>query len=202
MARYTGPKRKLSRREGIALFEKDIKVAELKGLTPPGQHVRGRRKKLSSFGEQLREKQKVKRIYGILERQFERYFRAAAKKKGETGKVLIQLLERRLDNTVYRLGFTPSRAAARQLINHGHIRIDDKKVDIPSYQVKEGQVVSLTRVGLKIPAVSKRLEETKKGPIPAWLEKRGAVGKVIGVPQEEDVGTGINQDLIIGYFSR
>src|SRR3990167_10742559 len=143
MARYTGPKRRLSRREGLPLFSKDIKALE-RGVLPPGQHGAKMRRRLSEYGLQLREKQKTKRLYGILEKQFKGYVQKAAKVKGATGLSLLQNLETRLDNIVYRLGFSPSRAGARQYVSHGHVKVDDKKVTIPSYKVTIGQTIAIS----------------------------------------------------------
>ena len=144
MARYTGPKRRLSRREGLALFAKDAKAIERKGAVPPGQHGLGRRRRISEYGVQLREKQKAKRIFGLLEKQFKRYFEEASKVRGATGLVLLQTLETRLDNVVYRLNFAKSRAGARQLVSHGHIKVMGKKVNIPSFQVKVDQTIEIS----------------------------------------------------------
>jgi len=153
MARYTGPKFKLDRREGANLFLKGKRSLgtkhpiEKKGAVPPGQHGQKllSRRKISDYARQLREKQKVKRIYGVLENQFKRYFNLASKKKAATGEFLLTLLETRLDNVVYKLGFAVSRAQARQLVNHGHVLVNDKKVSIPSYNIKAGDLISLKK---------------------------------------------------------
>src|SRR3989337_3107828 len=149
MARYTGPKDKLSRREGFDLFGKGSRLTRL--TVPPGMHGPRGVRKGSQYGRQLREKQKVKRLYGLMERQFKRYIDQALKKKGNTGEMLLSLLERRLDNAVYRLGFAPTRAAARQLVSHRHVFIDGKRVNIPSFEIKQGNTISLSSVALKIP---------------------------------------------------
>jgi len=159
------------------------------------------RRRLSEYGVQLREKQKAKRTYGVLERQFRRYFKKAFKKRGVTGEALLQLLESRLDNVVYRLGFVPSRSVARQLVRHGHILVDGKKVDIPSYQVKPGQVINLNPKAMKIEVVKKSLAEKKKE-IPSWLQKKAAVGKIIRLPTREEIGADIAEQLIVEYYSR
>src|SRR6187399_3683336 len=148
MARYIGPVCRLCRREGMKLFLKGErcytdKCAIEKRNVPPGQHGRGRKAKLVGYGVQLREKQKVKRTYGVLENQFRRYFEAADRQKGITGALLLQMLERRMDNVIYRLGFATSRAQARQLVRHGHFTVNGRKVDIPSYQVRQGDVVAV-----------------------------------------------------------
>lgn len=199
MARYTGPKRRLSRREGIALSAKDTKAME-KGAVPPGQHGLGRRRRISEYGVQLREKQKAKRIFGLLEKQFKRYFEEASKVKGATGLALLQKLERRLDNVVYRLGFSQSRAGARQLVSHGHIRIDDKKVTIPSFQIDEGQTIAISPQLRDNTQIKKSLEAETT--LPEWLERHATIGKVLRFPQREEMEQSINEQLIVEYYSR
>jgi len=208
MARYTGPKFKLDRREGTNLFLKGKRSIspkhpiEKKGAVPPGQHgQRKLRKRVSDFGLQLREKQKVKRMYGLYERQFRRYFDEAAKEKGNTGEALLKILESRLDNVVYRLGLAPSRAAARQMVNHGHVRVGDKKVDIPSYNTKVGDIITLSMKAQKIPSVEESLK-LKEDAIPKWLQRQGLVGKVGAMPDPEDLDLSIDKQLIIEYYSR
>lgn len=208
MARYTGPKFKLDRREGTNLFLKGKRSVsnkhpiEKKGAVPPGQHgQRSIRKRVSDFGLQLREKQKVKRIYGVLERQFKRYFQEAAKEKGNTGEALLRILETRLDNVVYRLGFAPSRAAARQFVNHGHVKVNEKKVNIPSYNTKVGDVVTIKEKSQKLTAISESLE-LRGDSIPSWLKRKALVGKVDGLPTPEDLDLSIDKQLIIEYYSR
>ncbi len=200
MARYTGPKRRLSRREGIPLFAKDAKMIERKGAIPPGQHGLGRRRRFSEYGIQLREKQKAKRIYGVLERQFRKYFDKASRVKGSTGLTLLQLLEKRLDNTVFRLGFAQSRAEARQFVSHGHILIDSKKVNIPSYEVKVGETIALSPKIVDNIQVKKHLEEDLA--LPAWLTKKATVGKVLNDPQRDDMEQSVDEQLIVEYYSR
>lgn len=200
MARYRGPKRRLSRREGIPLFAKDTKALERKGAVPPGQHGLHRRRRISEYGLQLREKQKAKRIYGVLEKQFKKYFEKASKVKGSTGLKLLELLETRLDNVVYRLGFSQSRAQARQMVSHGHICVDDKKVNIPSYQIKAGQIVALSPKLVDNIHVKKSLEA--KETLPGWLERRVTVGKVLKMPDRNDMEQSINEQLIAEYYSR
>src|SRR5437660_4207170 len=174
MARYIGPVCRLCRREGMKLFLKGErcyteKCAIEKRNFAPGQHGKTRKAKLAGYGLQLREKQKVKRIYGVLEVQFRRYFEAAERTRGITGETLLQLLERRLDNVVYRLGLGTSRAQARQLVRHGHIQVNGKKVDIPSYSAKAGDVVSVIGRTQKNPTVEHAIEEVKGRGIPGWL---------------------------------
>lgn len=192
MARYTGPKRRLSRREGITLFAKDAKALERKGAVPPGQHGLGRRRRVSEYGLELREKQKAKRFYGILERQFKLYFQKAAKVKGATGLALIRLLETRLDNVVYRLGFAKSRAQARQMVSHGHIMVDNKKVNIPSCQIKIEQTIAF---------LPKLLDNTQTT-LPGWLERKATLGKVLRFPEREEMEQAIDEQLIVEYYSR
>lgn len=200
MARYTGPKDRLSRREGADLFGKGAKLTRL--TVPPGMHgPKGTRRKVSEYGRQLREKQRAKRMYGLVEKQFRRIYEEAAKVRGNTGEVLIQLLERRLDNVVYRLGFAATRPAARQLVSHGHVLVDGQKVTIPSYRVKEGEVVTLDDVAQRIPEVKKLLEE-KDVKIPSWLGRKGPAGKITGLPTREEVLEPISEQDIIEFYSR
>ncbi|MDP2671807.1 MAG: 30S ribosomal protein S4 [bacterium] len=207
MARYTGPKFRLDRREGTNLFLKGKRSLtkhpiSKKGAVPPGQHGnKSSRRKVSDYGIQLREKQKVKRMYGLLERQFRRYYEAAAKKKGATGETLLQNLETRLDNVVYRLGLAASRAQARQLANHGHIRVNEKKVDIPSFATKSGDVISLSEKAQKFELVKEAVEATKDS-VPEWLERKALVGRVKTLPSREDIGADINEQLIVEFYSR
>ena len=207
MARYTDAKCRLCRREGVKLFLKGERCyspkcpIERKGAVAPGQHGQKRRVRLSDYGRQLREKQKAKRLYGVLERQFKNYFQKAAKIKGETGAVILQLLERRLDNVVFRFGFVPSRSVARQLISHGHVLVDGRRVNIPSYQLKPGQMVTLSPQGLKIDLVKKAITE-KERKLPAWLKKRAAVGKIDHLPKRDEIDADVDEHLIIEYYSR
>lgn len=200
MARYTGPKRRLSRREGVAIFAKDAAYLERKGAIPPGQHGISRRRRPSEYGIQLREKQKAKRIYGVMEKQFANYFKAASKQKGATGMTLIALLETRLDNIVYRLGFARSRAQARQMVTHQHVLIDGKKAKAPSYQVKQSSTVAILGKMLDNTQVKKNLQEEKT--LPGWLERKATVGKVLRMPTREEAEQGINEQLIVEYYSR
>ena len=200
MARYTGPKRRLSRREGLALFAKDAKALEKKGAVPPGQHGLGRRRRISEYGIQLREKQKAKRIFGLLEKQFKRYFEEASKVRGATGLVLLQTLETRLDNVVYRLNFAKSRAGARQLVSHGHIKVMGKKVNIPSFQVKVDQTIEISEDLRDNTQVKKSLEEAQT--LPEWLDRRATVGKVLRMPEREEMELSIDEQLIVEYYSR
>ena len=202
MARYTGPKHRLARREGFNILEKTSTSLERRLNVPPGQHgsKRGRRR-ISEFGQQLREKQKVKRIYGILERQFRRYVREAHKKKGDTGTMLLCLLERRLDNVLFRLRLAKTRNFARQLVSHGHVIVNSKKVSIPSYQVRESEVITLGPKAMEIPTIQEALKD-KDISLPSWLSRQGPVGKVGSLPTREDIETSIQEQLIVEYYSR
>lgn len=200
MARYTGPKRRLSRREGVALFAKDMAFIERKGAIAPGQHTGRSRRKVSEYGIQLREKQKTKRIYGILERQFAKYYEMASKRRGNRGQAMLELLETRLDNIVYRLGFSPSRAGARQLVSHGHVQVNNRKVNIPSFQVRAGSIVAILGKMLDNTQVRKSLDSAET--LPEWLEKKATVGKVLRIPARDEMEQGINEQLIVECYSR
>ncbi len=200
MARYTGPKRRLSRREGIPLFGKDEKYLERKGAMPPGQRGVRRKKRLSEYGLQLREKQKAKRLFGVLERQFKNYLSRASKKRGEIGLSFLRLLETRLDNLVFRLGFAKSRMQARQMVSHGHILVDGKKNNIPSCSVNINQTVAIGPKFVDNIQVKKNLEEEKT--LPAWLKKQALVGKVLRLPERDEMEQSINEQLIVEYYSR
>jgi small subunit ribosomal protein S4 len=206
MARYTGPKNRLSRREGIDLSMKTVgshaHASLLKRLNiGPGQHGAKGRRKVSDFGIQLREKQKVKRLYGLMERQFRNVFDRARKWRGNTGEKLLEMLERRLDNVVYRVGLSPTRALARQLTTHGHVIVNGQKVTIPSFQVANDSVITLKPKALEIPAVKKMLDE-KTFKTPEWMERKGPVGKIIRSPVRSDVTEDINEQLIVEFYSR
>jgi len=180
MAKYNGPKDRLSRREGFDLFGKGAKLTRL--TVPPGMHGPKGTRMSSQYGRQLREKQKVRRIYGVLERQFKRYIGQALKSRGNTGEVLISTLERRLDNTIYRLGFAPSRPAARQLVGHRHVLVDGEKVNIPSFQVRAGNIITLTTKAMEIPSIKKLLSE-EDHKVPSWLARK-QLGKWLVNPNE------------------
>ncbi|MFH0864055.1 MAG: 30S ribosomal protein S4 [Candidatus Gottesmanbacteria bacterium] len=206
MAKYNGPKNKLARREGIDLGLKTpgshAHASLLRKLNIlPGMHGQKRKRKPSEFSIQLREKQKARRIYGVLERQFRRYFNSALKKKGTTGEALLQTLETRLDNIVYRLALVPTRAAARQLVSHGHVSVNGQKVNIPSYIVRINDVINISDKASKIPAIAKMLED-KNPHLPVWLERKGPAGKIIKIPTRSEIETDINEQLIVEYYSR
>ncbi len=202
MARYTGPKDRLSRREGFDLFGKGAKLTRL-GV-PPGVHgPKGTTRQPSQYGRQLREKQKVRRIYGIMERQFRKYLSQALKSKGNTGEHLLVLLEKRLDNVIYRLGFVPTRMMARQLVSHRHVLVNDQKINIPSYQIKKGDVIILGKKAQEMPAVKKLFaNEDENVNIPGWLERKGAAGKVSRDPKREDIVEPISEQDIVEFYSR
>jgi small subunit ribosomal protein S4 len=169
---------------------------------PPGQHGKSRRQKLAGYGVQLREKQKVKRIYGVLEDQFRRYFEAADRQRGITGETLLQLLERRFDNVIYRLGLATSRPQARQLVRHGHFMVNDKKVDIPSYSLRAGDVVTVKVNSQKNPTILHAMEEVKGRGIPGWLSFDGTAGKVMSLPTREQINLPVQEQLIVELYSK
>lgn len=199
MARYTGPKWKLSRRENVSLFDDD---KWKKRVGSPGIHwtQRGRQ---SEYAEQFREKQKVKRMYGMLERQFRRFFKMAGQAEGNTGLRLLQLLELRLDNVVYRLGMAKTRSAARQLVNHGHVTVNGNKVDIPSYIVSIGDEISIKTSTQKKDFVKNNAEELKSVKVPRWLDKNGNfAGKINREPIRDDMDQSIREQLIVELYSK
>jgi len=209
MARYTGPKCRLCRREGEKLFlkgERCFTKCPLDGNKryPPGVHGSRRRKKLSIYGLQLREKQKVKRIYGVLETQFRKFFEWARKMPGNTGENLLSLLERRLDNVVFRLGLASSRSQARQLVNHGHVEVNGKRVSIPSYLVKPGDIITIRDKAKKIPFIQENIESLDVSAVPTWLtiDKNKMEGKVVRNPIRTDITYPVNETLIIELYSK
>jgi small subunit ribosomal protein S4 len=200
MARYTGPKHKLARREGINLLEKTSASLMRRLNVPPGVHGKKGKRRPSEFGQQLREKQKAKVTYGVLERQFKKMVEAASKQKGDTEELLLSSLERRLDNIVYRLSFAKSRMMARQFVTHGHVLVNSKKMSIPSYAVQEGDIISLDATIQKNPDVLKNLEEKKD--VLGFLEKKGIVGKLTRIPNSADIQAPFSTRQIIEYYSR
>jgi small subunit ribosomal protein S4 len=208
LARYTGPSCRLCRRENLKLFLKGErcytdKCAFERRQYPPGQHGQGRTK-FSSYGEQLREKQKVKRVYGLLEKQFRLTFNRAARKRGVTGDNLIAILESRFDNMVYRLGFAASRNDARQLIRHGHFTVNGTKVNIPSSILKPGDVVQPREKSTKIEKIKESVETAKQRGVPAWLEidVEKFEGKVVALPKRDEITMPMNEQLIVELYSR
>jgi small subunit ribosomal protein S4 len=212
LARYIGSVCRLCRREGMKLFLKGDrcfteKCAIEKRNYAPGQHGKGGRvktKQLQGYGLQLREKQKVKRLYGMLESQFALNFRRASQEKGVVGETLLSKLERRLDNVVYRLGFGSSRAQARQLVRHGHVRVNEKRLNIPSFQVRKGDVISLGARAQKNAFVIQSVESVKGRGVPQWLEldAAGMKGKVLSMPARDDVNFPIQEQLIVELYSK
>lgn len=206
MARYIGPKCKLARREGTDLFLKSARRAldsKCKLDTPPGQHG-ARKPRLSDYGSQLREKQKIRRIYGVLERQFRNYFAEAARLKGSTGENLLQLLESRLDNVVYRVGFGSTRAEARQLVSHKAVTVNGKTVNIPSYQVKAGDVVAIREKSKKQVRIQEALALAEQIGLPSWVsvdaKKMESVFK--SVPERSELSSDINEQLVVEFYSK
>ena len=209
MARYAGPVCRLCRREGMKLFLKGErcygeKCAIDRRNVPPGQHGKGRRARLLGYGLQLREKQKVRRMYGVLERQFRRYFEKADRQKGVTGEALLQLLERRLDNVIYRLGFAASRPQARQLVRHGHFTVNGRRTNVPSFSVSAGDVVAVRPSSAKNPAIAYAMEEVKGRGIPEWLELDGEnlSGSLTAAPTREQLNLPVQEQLIVELYSK
>ncbi len=209
MARYIGPVCRLCRREGVKLFLKGErcytpKCALEKKNYAPGQHGQQQRRKLSNYGVQLREKQKLRRIYGLNEQQFLNYFTKAASQKGATGENFLVLLERRLDNVIFRLGLASSRSAARQIVRHGHVTVDGQKVNIPSYQVRVGQVVSLKDKSKTKQYFVDMAENAKNKTAPKWLEAdyEKVGGKVVSLPAREDIDTQVDELLVVEFYSK
>lgn len=207
MAKYIDAKCRLCRREGVKLFLKGARCyspkcpIEKRGGQIPGQHGKKMgRPRLSGFGIQLREKQKTKRLYGVLETQLHRYYDESIKSAQNTGEVLMQLLETRLDNLVYRLGLTGSRSLARQLVTHGNVLVNGKKIDVPSYGVKPGEVVSVSPRGAKINFVIEALKV--EGKLPGWLSRKDVIGKLERFPARDEIAADVKENLIIEFYSR
>ena len=208
MARYTGAVCRLCRREGLKLFLKGErcytdKCAIERRNYPPGEHGQAR-PKFSEYSVQLREKQKLRRMYGVLEGQFRRYFTMADRAKGVTGETLLQLLERRLDNTVYRIGFATSRAEARQLVRHGHFRVNGRKVNVPSYLVRAGDTVTVRDRSQKVARIQESLELAQRRGVPDWLEitPESFAGRVKSLPARSDLTMPINEKLVVELYSK
>ena len=201
MARYTGPKSRIARRFGEPIFGADKVLA--KRNFPPGQHGNNKRRKSSEYGQMLAEKQKAKYTYGVLEKQFRNLFDKAARKDGVTGEVLLQLLEGRLDNIVYRLGIAPTRAAARHLVGHRHIVVDGKVVNIPSYAVKPGQVIGVREKSKSLEVIANALAGFNHAKYP-WLEwdENLKSGKLLHVPAREDIPENIKEQMIVELYSK
>ena len=206
MARYTGAKNKLARREGQDLGLKTVgsnaQVSLQRRLNIiPGQHVRRFRSKVSDFGLRLREKQKAKRLYGLLEKQFRRYVSEAVKEKENTVDALVEKLERRLDNVAYRMDLAPTRAAARQLVCHGHVCVNGRKVNVPSYRMSVGDEIELDDKAQKIPAVLE-LAKSEEANLPEWLTRKGFSGKIDALPSQTDITEPIDWQYIIEFYTR
>lgn len=201
MARYIGPKTRIARKFGEQIYGPD-KVFERKNYLP-GIHGLNRRRKTSEYGTQLKEKQKAKYTYGILERQFRRYFDHAQRKKGITGEILLQLLESRLDNTVFRLGIAPTRDAARQLVSHRHITVNSKVASIPSFQVKPGDIISVREKSKSLEVITNSVSNSKTRKYP-WLEweNDSLSGKFVAVPERSDIPENIKEQLIVELYSK
>jgi small subunit ribosomal protein S4 len=200
MARYTGPKHKLARREGVNILDKQSASLQRRLNMLPGVHGKKGRRRMSEYGQQLREKQKAKATYGLLEKQFRRMVDIVSKQKGDTGEMLLALLETRLDNVVYRLGFAKTRFMARQLVSHGHVTVNGKKESIPSYHVKVDDVVSLSP---KIQQNVQVLQLAKEKPeLLSFLSREGLSGKIVRAPKREDIEVLFSTQQIIEYYSR
>lgn len=201
MARYTGPKTKIARKFGEPIFGED-KVLQRRNF-PPGQHGQNKRRKTSEYGVQLREKQKAKYTYGVLERQFRNLFKKASAMKGITGEILLQLLESRLDNMVYRLGIAPTRAAARQLVLHKHVTVNGKVVNIPSYSVQPGDIVAVREKSKSLEVIADNLAGFNHAKYP-WIEwdESAKAGKLLHVPTREDIPENIKEQLIVELYSK
>src|ERR1700723_1499286 len=207
MARYTGPVCRLCRREGTKLFLKGTKCLSdrcplEKRNFPPGQHGKDRKAKIVGYGLQLHEKQKAKRMYFTLESQFRAYYEKASKSTGVTGELLIQQLERRLDNVAFRLGFAISRRQARQVVRHGHVEVNGKKVNIPSFQVNVGDEIAIRPAAKKFGIVEKGAQYAAQNPVPVWLEANfeNLSGRVLSLPKRKDVNLPINEQLIVELY--
>ena len=208
MARYIGPVCRLCRREGMKLFLKGTKCDTAKCTFerrsfPPGQHGQ-QRSKLSEYGVQLREKQKLRRMWGMLERQFNNYFQKAARRKGVTGETLLQLLELRLDNVVYRLGFSPSRSGARQLVIHGHVQVNGHKVDRPSFSLRVGDKIAIAGRPKIREVINQSLEKVSSRPMAGWmaLNRQAMSAEVTKVPSREEITVPVNERLIVELYSK
>jgi small subunit ribosomal protein S4 len=209
VARYIGPVCRLCRREGQKLFLKGErcyteKCAFDRRSYAPGQHGQARRNKVSEYGRQLREKQKVKRMYGLVEKQFHAYYELASTKAGVTGENLLRFLELRLDNAVFRLGFSVSRSEARQLVRHRHVLVNGRKVDIPSYQLRQGDVIEVREKSREQARVLESVDAVDRRGVPAWLEidRKALKGKVLTLPQRSDISASIEERLIVELYSK
>lgn len=209
MARYTGPNCKLCRREGVKLFLKGErcyldKCAVDRRAYAPGQHGQRHNRKPSEYALQLREKQKAKRQYGVLENQFRGYYKDAARRRGVTGETLLQILELRLDNVIYRLGFAPSRKSARQLVRHGHVTVNDRRVNVPSFQVSSGETIQILEKSRQLPMIHDALKRMGEGRQVPWLsvDKVNLSGQLLEPPSRKDIPTAVEEHLIVELYSK
>ena len=209
MARYKDPVCRLCRREGMKLYLKGErcqtdKCAIERRNFPPGQHGKDRRPRMLGYGLQLREKQKLRRVYGILESQFRRYFERAAVRKGVTGELLLQFLERRLDNVVYRMGLATSRPQARQFVRHGHFQVNGRKVNIPSFLVKPGDVVDVRQGSREMPALLANRQTTSHQTVPSWIDadRDNLSAKILSSPQRQEIALPIQEQLVVELYSK
>ncbi len=200
MARYTGPKHKLARREGVNILDKTSNSLARRLSVPPGVHGRRQKRRLSEYGLQLREKQKAKAMYGVLEKQFRNLVKTVEKQKGDTGEMLLSLLETRLDNVIYRLGFAKSRFMARQMVTHGHVNVNGKKMTIPSYHVLAGAKITISEKIQKNPQVMELA--TENNPVLTFLKRDKDTGTVVRMPNRDDIDVPFNTQQIIEYYSR
>ena len=203
MARYTGPRARLCRRLEFPVFESP-KFGNIRKNYPPGQHGQGRRRKLSNYGVQLREKQRIKYLYGILEKQFRTYFKNAVKQNGPTGHNLLIMLESRLDNSVYRFGLASTRSSARQLVNHKHFLVNNRIVNIPSFQLSPGDVVQVRDKSKKLDIILDSIKTIKGDLNVSWLslDKTKMVGTFVNYPERQEIDMTINEQLVVEYYSR
>ena len=209
MARYKDPVCRLCRREGMKLYLKGErcqtdKCAIERRNFPPGEHGKARRPRMLGYGLQLREKQKLRRVYGILESQFRRYFEKAAVRKGVTGQLLLQFLERRLDNVVYRMGLATSRPQARQFVRHGHFQVNGRKVNIPSFLVKPGDVVEVRQGSREMPALLANRQATSHQTVPSWIDadRDNLSAKILSSPQRQEIALPIQEQLVVELYSK
>ncbi len=200
MARYKGPKHRLARKVGVNILDKTSNSLARRLNVPPGVHGRKRRRRLSEFGEQMQEKQKAKMTYGLMEKQFKNLVQKVQKRKGDTQELIISLLETRLDNLVYRLGFAKTRNMARQLVSHGHVMVNGRRVNIPSYSVSEGDIISLSQKAEKNSKILELLKEEKE--FLPFVAREGMSGKLLRMPKLSDLQMPFNLRLIIEYYSR
>ena len=202
MARYTGPKQRLQRQigEDLGLKTNALRTAKRIGQRP-GQHGAHQRRKISNYGIQLKEKQKIKYIYGLMEKQLRSVYEQANKSSAATGAALLVFLERRIDNVIYRLGWAPTRPAARQMVSHGQVMVNAKKMSIPSFRVSVDDVIVLKTKATKIPAVADRLQ-AEPGNLPAWLERKQATAKIVRYPDRDDIAEKIDEQLLVEFYSR